>query len=114
MRRAPAAAGGASIIALDDDADITIQSGAALISTGPDAPAVTPAAARLRAATGAPRRSRIALELVRGAAAAVLGHPGPSDVDPDLTFGELGVDSLGAPRRPRAVPRWRRAHPRER
>ncbi|MEU4377022.1 type I polyketide synthase [Pseudonocardia alni] len=68
----------------------------AVDGTGPDAPAVTPAAARLRAATGAPRRSRIALELVRGAAAAVLGHPGPSDVDPDLTFGELGVDSLGA------------------
>ncbi|MEV1294071.1 type I polyketide synthase [Pseudonocardia sp. NPDC049635] len=56
----------------------------------------TPAMARLRAGTGAAHRIRIALELVRGTAASVLGHPAATDVDPDLTFGELGVDSLGA------------------
>jgi acyl transferase domain-containing protein/acyl carrier protein len=41
-------------------------------------------------------RERIALELVRGHVAAVLGHPSGADVDPDAAFAELGFDSLAA------------------
>src|SRR4051812_11314507 len=41
-------------------------------------------------------RDRISLELVRAQAAVVLGHPGPDAVDPNLTFKELGFDSMGA------------------
>ncbi|MCP3771139.1 SDR family NAD(P)-dependent oxidoreductase [Streptomyces sp. MAR25Y5] len=45
--------------------------------------------------TGADRH-RTALDLVRTAAATVLGHTGTSSVTPDRPFLELGVDSLAA------------------
>jgi acyl carrier protein len=41
-------------------------------------------------------RDEALLELVRTEAAAVLGHGGPADVDPDRGFLELGFDSLTA------------------
>ncbi|GAB2720465.1 type I polyketide synthase [Nocardia thraciensis] len=41
------------------------------------------------------RRVRI-MELIRGSAAAVLGHSGPDAIPPDRPFQELGFDSLGA------------------
>ncbi|MGW2332259.1 type I polyketide synthase, partial [Streptomyces sp. NPDC001700] len=52
-------------------------------------------ALRLRSLSEA-ERSRAALELVRTAAAAVLGHPGPEAVDATRTFQEIGFDSLTA------------------
>ena len=52
-------------------------------------------AARL---AGAPESEwqRIASELVQGHLAAVLGHASAASIDPDRSFKELGVDSLGA------------------
>jgi len=41
-------------------------------------------------------RAETLLELVRTEAAAVLGHTGPGDVDPDRGFLEMGFDSLTA------------------
>ncbi|WP_433715689.1 type I polyketide synthase [Nocardia sp. CA-084685] len=41
-------------------------------------------------------RLRVLSELVRTHVAAVLGHPGPEAVDPDLSFQDLGFDSLAA------------------
>jgi acyl transferase domain-containing protein/acyl carrier protein len=52
-------------------------------------------AARLGEAS-AGERARIALELVRGQAAAVLGHASPETVGPERAFRELGFDSLAA------------------
>ncbi|WP_420894541.1 type I polyketide synthase [Streptomyces cinnamoneus] len=52
-------------------------------------------ALRLRALSEA-ERTRAAVELVRTAAAAVLGHPGPEAVDAARTFQEIGFDSLTA------------------
>ena len=52
-------------------------------------------AARLDEAP-AGERARIALELVRGQAAAVLGHASPETVGAERAFRELGFDSLAA------------------
>ncbi|MBB5937000.1 acyl transferase domain-containing protein [Streptomyces zagrosensis] len=41
-------------------------------------------------------RDRVLLDLVRAKAALVLGHPTASAVDPELTFKELGFDSMAA------------------
>jgi acyl transferase domain-containing protein/acyl carrier protein len=41
-------------------------------------------------------RPALALEIVRGHIAAVLGHPSAEDVDPERPFQELGFDSLSA------------------
>ncbi|MCP2253278.1 Acyl transferase domain-containing protein [Prauserella aidingensis] len=50
---------------------------------------------RLGAVTAA-QRPALVLDLVRVHAAAVLGHAGPGDVDPDVPFLEAGFDSLTA------------------
>ncbi|WP_017627466.1 type I polyketide synthase, partial [Nocardiopsis chromatogenes] len=66
------------------------------------APAPAPAAgARVApAAAPAPHEGGLdpdrALDLVRGAVAAVLGHASPGAVPADATFKELGLDSIGA------------------
>ncbi|MEX5707245.1 beta-ketoacyl synthase N-terminal-like domain-containing protein [Parafrankia sp. FMc6] len=49
--------------------------------------------ARLAAVAG-PDREPLLLELVVGETAAALGHDTPDDVEPDLAFTELGLDSL--------------------
>ncbi|WP_072815265.1 type I polyketide synthase [Rhodococcus zopfii] len=43
-----------------------------------------------------PEQRHLMLGLVRGAAAAVLGHDAPDSVDPEQAFKELGFDSLAA------------------
>jgi acyl transferase domain-containing protein/acyl carrier protein len=43
-----------------------------------------------------PERESVALEFVRREIAAVLGHPSAEAIDSELTFKELGFDSLGA------------------
>ncbi|RBQ21137.1 hypothetical protein DP939_07090 [Spongiactinospora rosea] len=50
---------------------------------------------RLAGLTG-PERDRLLLDLVRGQAAAVLGHGGPQDIDPLRGFLEMGFNSLTA------------------
>ncbi|HEV7774649.1 MAG TPA: type I polyketide synthase [Conexibacter sp.] len=54
------------------------------------------ALARMLADAPEPERQRIALDLVRGHIATVLGHPSPQAVDPDKNFKDMGFDSLAA------------------
>ncbi|MGW4502671.1 phosphopantetheine-binding protein, partial [Micromonospora sp. NPDC004336] len=63
--------------------------------TGEERGAATALRERLAAAPG-PERDRILLDLVRGTAAAVLGHATPSGIRPSRGFLELGFDSLTA------------------
>jgi acyl transferase domain-containing protein/NAD(P)-dependent dehydrogenase (short-subunit alcohol dehydrogenase family)/acyl carrier protein len=51
---------------------------------------------RRLAGTTDEERDRILLDLVRTQVAAVLGHPSPESVGPDLAFREQGFDSLAA------------------
>ncbi len=54
------------------------------------------ALARMLADAPEAERQRIALDLVRGHIATVLGHPSPQAVDPDKNFKDMGFDSLAA------------------
>ncbi|SCL26496.1 Acyl transferase domain-containing protein [Micromonospora pallida] len=64
-------------------------------SNGADRGAASALRERLAAASGS-ERDRILLDLVRGTAAAVLGHATPSGIRPGRGFLELGFDSLTA------------------
>jgi acyl transferase domain-containing protein len=61
-------------------------------------PASTGATALARRLDGVPerQRERVALDLVRGLAAGILGHDGAGAVGPARPFAELGLDSLTA------------------
>ncbi|MBF6063743.1 SDR family NAD(P)-dependent oxidoreductase [Nocardia terpenica] len=48
------------------------------------------------AAAGAAQAPTVVLDVVRAVTAGVLGHAGGDAVDPDRTFGDLGVDSVAA------------------
>ncbi|MFI5831944.1 beta-ketoacyl reductase, partial [Streptomyces sp. NPDC051578] len=61
----------------------------------PDGPADDGLNARL-AAAGPAERFEIVLDAVRRAVAAVLGHAGPEDVDPEGAFKDIGFSSLTA------------------
>jgi mycoketide-CoA synthase len=58
--------------------------------------AATSSLARRLATVPEAEREVVVRELVRGHAAAVLGHASSAEVDPDLALRELGLDSLGA------------------
>jgi acyl transferase domain-containing protein len=59
-----------------------------------DEPAATPLTGLERLSPS--ERSRVVQDLVRSEVAAVLGHRGPTDVDPARNFLELGIDSVMA------------------
>ncbi|WP_062990511.1 type I polyketide synthase [Nocardia anaemiae] len=61
----------------------------------PSAQAAARLAERLSGLSG-DERQRLLSDLVCTQVAAVLGHPGPDAVDPELSFQELGFDSLAA------------------
>ena len=52
--------------------------------------------AKRLASTPLRERERVALDLVRGEVATVLGHPSPDEIDVHRPFNELGFDSLTA------------------
>ncbi len=56
----------------------------------------TPELVRHLAKASATEQHSTVLEMVRAHAAAVLGHSGPEEVDPGLTFRDLGLDSVTA------------------
>jgi len=58
--------------------------------------AVTSSLARRLASVPEAEREVVVRELVRGHAAAVLGHASSAEVDPDQALRDLGLDSLGA------------------
>ncbi|MFI5830784.1 type I polyketide synthase [Streptomyces sp. NPDC051578] len=68
----------------------------ALPATGAADTAGSLVRAKLAGLPTGPERVRYAEELVRGHAAAVLGHGDPAGVGADRGFTELGLDSLGA------------------
>jgi acyl transferase domain-containing protein len=59
-------------------------------------PAVDPSLATRLAGLPDAERGRLLLDLVATQVAAVLGHAGPEQVDPDRALHELGLDSLAA------------------
>ncbi|QIS18214.1 type I polyketide synthase [Nocardia terpenica] len=69
---------------------------AATATSGPDTEAQGTALARRIAAATADDAERLALDLVTGELAAVLGHATADAIDPARAFSEIGVDSLGA------------------
>nr|WP_246258507.1 type I polyketide synthase [Amycolatopsis anabasis] len=105
------ARGAATMIVADVDWElfvpvVTATRPAPLLRELPEAKAVLDAAdepvrgsaellARLREQTEA-ERDRFLLELVRGRAATILGHPSPDAVPPGRSFSDLGFDSLTA------------------
>ncbi|MFF2747081.1 type I polyketide synthase [Kitasatospora sp. NPDC058048] len=70
----------------------------ALADSGPPtaAPAGEGEFAQRLAALPAGERGRVVLDLVRTHTAAVLGYPGPGDVEPARAFREVGLDSIMA------------------
>ncbi|MCX5010952.1 SDR family NAD(P)-dependent oxidoreductase [Streptomyces sp. NBC_00555] len=59
-------------------------------------PGVAPLPARIAGLDDEEERIRIILDVVRGHAAAVLGHTSGEAIEPERAFGELGFDSLGS------------------
>ncbi|MFI6367767.1 type I polyketide synthase [Nocardia sp. NPDC050630] len=68
---------------------------ASSLDGAPSAQAAARLAERLSVLSGDERR-RLLSDLVCTHAAAVLGHPGPEAIDPELSFLDLGFDSLAA------------------
>ncbi|MFJ1708754.1 type I polyketide synthase [Kitasatospora sp. NPDC088346] len=62
----------------------------------PESPADAPTLAQRLAALPEAERDSTVLALVRSEVAAVLGYPGPEEVDPAQAFRDLGLDSLTA------------------
>lgn len=72
-----------------------VRAPASMVDGAAAAEAASALAARL-AGLSADEQLRTLSDLVRTHVAAVLGHPGPDAVDPDLSFQDLGFDSLAA------------------
>ncbi|MEV5840156.1 type I polyketide synthase [Nocardia sp. NPDC052112] len=72
-----------------------VRAPASVVDGAAAAEAASALAARL-AGLSDDEQLRTLSELVRTHVAAVLGHPGPEAVDPDLSFQDLGFDSLAA------------------